>query len=53
VLYWLIQGRTGFLHKVYSVLKRKHERDLLNEQIRPQHFPSKLSKFEVNYYIFD
>ena len=37
---------------VISVLRRKHERDLLNEQIRNQHFPSKISKFEVNYYIF-
>ena len=36
----------------YSVLKRKHERDVMNEQIRNQHFPSKISKFEVNYYIF-
>jgi len=38
---------------VISVLKRKHERDLMNEQIRNQHFPSKVSKFKVNYYIFD
>jgi len=30
---------------VVSVLKRKHERDLMNEQIRNQHFPSKVSKF--------
>jgi hypothetical protein len=34
-------------------LKRKHERDLMNEQIKNQHFPSKFSKFEVNYYTFD
>jgi len=38
---------------VISVLKRKHERDLMNEEIRNQYFPSKVSKFEVNYYIFD
>ena len=25
----------------------------MNEQIRNQHFPSKVSRFEVNYYIFD
>ena len=37
---------------VISVLKRKHERDLMNGQIRNQYFPSKVSKFEVNYYIF-
>jgi len=34
-------------------LKGKHERGLMNEQIRNQNFPSKISKFEVNYYIFD
>jgi len=25
----------------------------MNEQIKNQHFPSKASKFEVNYYTFD
>ena len=42
-----------FSSSVISVLKRKHERDLMNQQIRNQHFPSKISKFEVNYYIFE
>jgi hypothetical protein len=42
-----------FSSSVISVLKRKHERDLMNEQIRNQNFPSKVSKFEVNYYVFD
>ena len=46
-------GKNWFSSSVISVLKRKHERDLINEQIRNQHFPSKVSKFEVNYYIFD
>ena len=46
-------GKKWFSSSVISVLKRKHERDLVNEQIRNQHFPSKVSKFEVNYYIFD
>ena len=46
-------GKNWFTSSVISVLKRKHERDLVNEQIRNQHFPSKISKFEVNYYIFD
>ena len=46
-------GKNWFTSSVISVLKRKHERDLMNEQIRNQHFPSKVSKFEVNYYIFD
>ena len=47
------RGKKWFNSSVFSVLKRKHERDLRNEQIRNQHFPSKISKFEVNYYIFD
>ena len=46
-------GKKWFSSSVISVLKRKHERDLMNEQIRNQHFPSKISKFEVNYYIID
>jgi GTP cyclohydrolase FolE2 len=46
-------GKKWFSSSVISVLKRKHERDLMNDQIRNHHFPSKLSKFEVNYYIFD
>jgi len=46
-------GKNWFSSSVISVLKRKHERDLMNEQIRNQHFPSKVSRFEVNYYIFE
>jgi hypothetical protein len=47
------RGKKWFSSSVISVLKRKHERDLMNEQIRNQYFPSKVSKFEVNYYVFD
>ena len=47
------RGKKWFSSSVISVLKRKHERDLMNEQIRNQYFPSKASKFEVNYYVFD
>ena len=47
------RDKQWFNTSVSSVLKRKHERDVRNEQIRNQHFPSKVSKFEVNYYIFD
>ena len=46
-----LRGKNWFSSSVISVLKRKHERDLLNEEVRNQHFPSKVSKFEVNYYI--
>ena len=48
-----LRGKKWFSSSVISVLKRKYERDLMNEQIRNQHFPSKFSKFEVNYYTFD
>ena len=48
-----LRGKNWFTSSVISVLKRKHERDLLNQQIRNQHFPSKISKFEVNYYLLD
>ena len=46
-------GKKWFSSSVISVLKRKHERDLMNQQIRNQHFPSKISKFEVKYYVLD
>ena len=48
-----LRGKNWFSSSVISVLKRKHERDIMNEQIRNQYFPSKVSKFKVNYYFFD
>ena len=48
-----LRGKKWFSSSVISVLKRKHERDLMNQQIRNQYLPSKVSKFEVNYYVFD
>ena len=53
---WRIKSHRGcewFNTSVSSILRRKHERDLMNYQIRNQHFPSKVSKFEVIYYIFE
>ena len=47
------RGKKWFNSSVISVLKRKHDYDLRIQQIRNQHFPTKISKFEVNYYIFD
>ena len=47
------RGKEWFNTSVSSVLKRKHERDVLTEDVRNQHFPTKISKMEVNYYIFD
>jgi len=37
-----LRGKNWFSSSVISVLKRKHERDLMNEQIRNQYFPSKV-----------
>ena len=48
-----LRGKNWFSSSVISVLKRKHEHDLRIEHIRNQHFPTKISKFEINYYIFD
>ncbi|MBT3737803.1 MAG: hypothetical protein HOG33_01785 [Candidatus Marinimicrobia bacterium] len=47
------RGKKWFNSSVISVLKRKHEHDLMIQQIRNEHFPTKISKLEVNYYIFD
>ena len=47
------RSKKWFNSSVISVLKKRHEYDLRIEQIRNQHFPSKVSRFEVNYYIFD
>ena len=47
------RGKNWFSSSVILVLKRKHEHDLRVQQIRNQHFPTIISKFEVNYYIFD
>ena len=44
------RGHKWFNTSVSSVLKRKYVRDLMNEQIRNQNFPSIISKYEVNYY---
>ena len=46
------RGKKWFNSSVISVLKRKHEHDLRVQQIRNQHFPTKISKLEVNYYTF-
>ena len=47
------RGKKWFNSSGYSVLMRKHQRDLSIQQIRNQHFPTKISKLEVNYYIFN
>ena len=46
------RGKKWFNSSIISVLKRKHEHNLRIEQIRNQHFPTKISKLEDNYYTF-
>ena len=46
------RGKKWFNSSGFSVLKRKHEYDLRVQQIRNQHYPTKISKLEVNYYTF-
>ena len=47
------RGKQWFDTSVSSVLKKKHEIDVLFDEIRNRHYPTKISKFEVNYYTFD
>ena len=47
------RGCKWFNISVSSVLKRKHERDVMVNEIRDQHYPSEVSKMELKYYTFD
>ena len=47
------RGKEWFNTSVSSILKRKHERDVMINEIRDQHYPSKISKMELKYYTFD
>jgi len=38
---------------VYSIIKRKQERDGLTERTRGKLFPIKISEFKIKYYSFD
>ena len=44
------RGKTGFNTSVYSVLKRKHQRDMRVEQLRNKQYPIKMS---LEYYTYD
>ena len=48
-----VRGKKWFPQSVFSVLKRKHQRDMRVEQVRNKHFPTKISKMKVVYYTFD
>jgi len=47
------RGKNWFSSSVISVLKRQHEYDLRVQQIRNQHFPTKISKIKLKYNHFD
>ena len=47
------RDKQWFNTSVSSALKRKHERDVMINEIRDQHYPSKVSKMELKYYTFD
>ena len=47
------RGKQWLNTSVSSVLKRKHERDIMLNEIRDQHYPSQISKMELKYYTFD
>ena len=48
-----LRGKNWFSSSVISVLKRKHERDVLFDEIRNRHYPTEISKLEINHYIID
>ena len=47
------RGKQWFNTSVSSVLKRKHERDVMVNEVRDQHYPTKISKMILKYYHFD
>ena len=46
-------GKEWFNTSVSSVLKRKHERDVLFDESRNRYYPSRISKMNLKYYHFD
>ena len=53
---WGIKTHRGcewFNTSVSSVLKRKHERDVMVNEVRNQHYPTKISKMILKYYNFN
>jgi hypothetical protein len=48
-----VRGKKWFPQSVFSVLKRKHQRDMRIDELRNKKFPTKMSKMKVVYYTFD
>ena len=47
------RGKTWLNTSVYSVLKRKHQRDMRIEEVREKEYPVKISKFSLKTLTFD
>ena len=47
------RGKIWYNNSVFSVLKRKHERDTRIEQVREKKYPLKISKFSLETVTFD
>jgi len=48
-----ISGKKWLNTSVSSVLKRKHDRDVLFDEVSIRHYPNKTSKMILKYYHFD
>ena len=48
-----VRDNKWFPQSVFSILKRKHQRDMRIEELRNKEFPIKMSKMKVVYYTFD
>ena len=47
------RGKTWYNNSVFSVLKRKHQRDIRIEEVREKEYPVKISKFSLKTITFD
>lgn len=47
------RGKIWYNTSVFSVLKRKHQRDMRIEGVREKEFPLKISKFSLETITFD
>ena len=48
-----VRDNKWFPQSVFSILKRKYQRDMRIEELRNKEFPIKMSKMKVVYYTFD
>lgn len=48
-----VRGNKWFPQSVFSILKRKHQRDMRIEELRNKQYPIKMSKMTLEYHTFD